>query len=269
MWSFLTKRARRQKLIEQPLSDAWRDILHRNVAVYARLSAAEQQRLAGTVQVLAAERSFAGLRGLAMTDEISVTIAGQAALLLLGEDGYFFDRVRTIFVEPQFVRTKVAHSLGAAMPFAEEAVLVEEGVLADGQAFSQGEIRLAWNEVVYGGRGASDGENVVLHEFAHHLDSLDGEIDGIPPLATDEQRRQWMRVFDRELATLRGELAAGSRTFLHAEAAENRAELLAYATECFFEQPRELEELHDELFACLLGFYKVDPRPWAGSNEAF
>lgn len=256
MWPFFSKDRRRRQLLEQPLCDEWREILSRNVAMYGRLSAALRERLEAAVIIIVAERPFVGLRRFAITDEVKVTIAGQAALLLLGEGGYFFDRVPTIYVQPRYHRTRMTYPLGGG------AELVEEGVLAEGQALEQGEIRLTWNEVLFGGRDPDDGENVVLHELAHHLDSLDGEFDGVPPLASPSERQAWVEVFGRELDALRADIAAGRTPFLHAEAALNRAELFAYSTECFFEQPRELAESHADLFACLLGFYKVDPREW-------
>lgn len=242
-------------LLAKPLSDEWREVIEQNVAAYSLLSANEQHRLVGAVKIMVAERTFVGLRGLEITNEVAVTIAAQAALLILGEDGYFFDRVAGIYVQPSFHRARTVRSLGCA-------VLVSDGVAAEGQASEQGTIRLAWDWVLHGGRDAADGENVVLHEFAHHLDALDGEIDGMPPLFGAAARKNWLRAFDRELAQLRSELAADREVFLHEEAAENRAELFAYSTELFFEQPLDLEELHPELFECLRGFYKIDPRQW-------
>jgi Mlc titration factor MtfA (ptsG expression regulator) len=249
------KSRRRAKLLAQPLSDESRDVLQANVAVCRLLSDVEQRRLEQAVKIIVGERLFVGLKGLAITAEIMVTVAGQAALLLLGEEGYYFDRVPTIYVQPTFHRTRAVHDLGGA-------VLVEEGVLAEGQALEQGEVRLAWDEVLFGGQDPTDGENVVLHEFAHHLDSLDGEIDGTPPLPTAAARRRWTNVLDREFTTLRRALARGDDHFLHDDAAQNQAELFAYATECFFEQPRQLAEFHPELFDCLHTFYKLDPRAW-------
>jgi MtfA peptidase len=140
-------------------------------------------------------------------------------------------------------------------------------VLVDGQVLDQGEIRLSWDEVLYGSRDPADGENVVLHEFAHHLDRLDGEVGGTPPLSSTEERRRWIEVFDRELSQLRQDQAAGRETFLHDEAAESRAELFAYSTELFFEQPLELADLHSDLFNCLCAFYKTDPRLWFAEAE--
>jgi Mlc titration factor MtfA (ptsG expression regulator) len=262
MFAFLFKNRRRQKLLKQQPPGQLRRIVERNLAVHSRLKAAEQLRLMQLVQVIVAERSFVGCNDLAITDEIKVTIAAQAALLLLGEEGYYFDRVPTIYVHPHYQTGRSARDLGGA-------TLVEEGIPIEGQALEQGEIRLAWDEVVYGGRDPADGENVVLHEFAHHLDGLDGGVDGIPPLATKDQRRHWLEVFNRELEELRRNLAVGHESFLHGAAAENRAELFAYSTECFFEQPHELAELHAELFDCLRGFYKLDPRSWFEADDQF
>jgi Mlc titration factor MtfA (ptsG expression regulator) len=250
-----SKRSRRKKLLDLPLSDDWRRIIESNIAVFSLLSAAERERLIAATKIVVAERPFVGSAGLAITDEVKLTIAAQAAVLLLGEDGYYFDRVPTIFVHPHHQTTKSHRDL-------KTAVLVEEGVLIEGQALEQGEIRLVWDDVLFGGRDATDGENVVLHEFAHHLDQLDGDVGGIPPLSSDREREHWVCVFDRELADLRREIRRGDAVFLHVEAAENRAELFAYSTECFFEQPRELAEYHPDLFDCLRTFYKTDPRVW-------
>src|SRR5205823_6414875 len=136
----------------------------------------EQERLLKAARIIMAERPYVGCGGMAITDEVKLTIAAQAALLLLGEDGYYFDRIPTIFVYPDYQTTKTYRDLSTA-------ALVEEDVAIEGQVLEQGEIRLSWDEVLYGGRDAADGENVVLHEFAHHLDRLDGEMGGTPPLA--------------------------------------------------------------------------------------
>src|SRR5262245_17698041 len=201
MFGFIKNR-RRQKLIEQPLPEEWRQIIERNVAAFSRLAPEEQQRLIEATKIIAGERRFVGSSGLAMSDEIRVTIAAQAALLLLGEEGYYFDRVPTIFVYPLHQTIDMHRDLSTA-------ALVEEDVAIEGQALEQGEIRLSWDDVLYGSRDPADGENVVLHEFAHHLDRLDGDIGGTPPLSGDAEHRQWSEVFDRELALHRRDLKAG------------------------------------------------------------
>lgn len=261
------KHRRRRKLLAAPFPEAWQAIIDRNVAVFPRLSVDEQQRLIAATRIIASERSFVGLGGLAITDEIKLTVAAQAALLLVGEAGYYFDRVPTIFVHPDWPTTKMKRPLQEGQFFSDPVVIVEEDVVIEGQMLAQDEIRLVWDEVLDGGRDPADGENVVLHEFAHHLDGLDGASDGLPPLPSATDERRWKQVLSAELSQLRRDLAARRRVFLHAEAAENWAELFAYSTECFFEQPHELNEWHPDLFAILLAFYKTDPRRWFNSGE--
>src|SRR5437870_3136166 len=138
-----SKRSRRKKLLQAPLADEWRRIIDTNVAVFSLLAADERERLITVVKIIVAERSFVGCGRLVITDEVKVTIAAQAALLLLGEDGYYFDRVPTIFVHPHYQTTKSHRDLTTA-------VLVEEGVPIEGQVLEQGEVRLAWSDVLYG-----------------------------------------------------------------------------------------------------------------------
>src|SRR4051812_25191952 len=115
MFSFLFKNRRRKQLLASPLSDTARQIIERNVAVYPLLSPAEQQRLTNAATIIAAERSFVGCGGLVISDEVKLTIAAQAALVLLGEAGYYFDRVPTIFVYPHWPTTKVKRVLQEAL----------------------------------------------------------------------------------------------------------------------------------------------------------
>jgi len=260
MFAFFRHR-RRQKLLAQPLPPAWREVLQRNVSIVQHLPADQRRRLEGIVQVLLAERRFEGCQGLAITDEIRVTIAGQAALMLLGEEGYYFDRVPSVLVYP--TRYAREHAVGNAGPVEVDAELL-------GESWHRGSIILSWPAVLSGGRDPADGRNLVLHEFAHHLDGLDGEMGGTPPLASTQAHDHWRAVFDREYARLCDEVAAGQETLLDPYGTTSQAELFAVATECFFERPAELAVRHPELFACLQGFYKLDPRQWfaAGTRAA-
>jgi Mlc titration factor MtfA (ptsG expression regulator)/Tfp pilus assembly protein PilF len=251
---------RRKRLLAQPLPEQWRACLTRNVAIYSRLSPGQQRKLVDAARIIAAERRFVGCKGLEITDEIKLTIAAQAALLLLGEDGYYFERVTSFLVYP-YKMILPAHGV---RPSSEEDDFDERVIL--GQAFQQGEIILSWPDVLHGGRVADDGENVVLHELAHHLDGLDGQMGGSPPGLSGDRLDHFHRVFETALAQIRRDLADGVDTALLPAASESTTELFAYATECFFERPHALQE-YGELFECLQEFYKVDPRNWFDGNS--
>lgn len=249
------KNRRRQQLLAAPPSASFLEIIHKNIAVFPLLAPAEQQKLLEIAKVIAAERSFYGVSNFEITEEVITTISAQAALLGLHGDGYYFDRVGTILVYNKRPKVKAVRSLG-------DAVLVEEGVPIDGQHLRQGEVRLAWNQVLAGSLDPQDGDNVILHEFAHHLDSLDGEMDGVPPLPRNVDRNHWLEVFETETDYLRTELRAGRETLLPDHASDSTIVLFAYATEAFFEIPHDLADYHPDLFDCLLSFYITDPRIW-------
>jgi MtfA peptidase len=256
--SFFQKRRRRQ-LLAQEMPAEWRAIIKRNVAVYSLLPEQQQRRLLDAARIMVAERRFEGCRGLVMADEVRVTIAAQAALLLLGEEGYYFDRVPSVLVYPSaYVRE---HSLGWQGPVDAEAELL-------GESWHHGSIILSWPAVLSGGRDPRDGQNLVLHEFAHHLDGLDGEMGGTPPLPTTAAHRHWRDVFEREYATLAGDVATGKDTLLDPYGTTSQAELFAVATECFFERPVEMQQRHSELFECLQNFYKLDPTEWFAGTRS-
>jgi MtfA peptidase len=254
MFDFFKNR-RRQQLLSAASPTHFTEFIHKNVAVYPFLAAAEQQRLLEVAKIIAGERPFYGVGDFEVTDEVIVTIAAQAALLVLHGDGYYFDRVGAILVHGKEPRVRMVHPLGGVE-------LVEEGVGISGQHLEQGEIRLAWDQVLAGGREPRDGFNVVLHEFAHHLDWLDGELDGVPPLTNRREHARWLKILDRETSQVRADLRAGRETLLSDHASDSPVELFAYATEAYFEQPTELCSQHPELFDCLLKFYLTDPRTW-------
>ncbi len=252
---------RRKRLLAEPLSPLWQEVLARNVAVYARLPAELQAKLVATARIIAAERRFEGCKGLVVTEEMKITIAAQAALLVLGNEGYYFDRVSTFLLYPY---TMVLPSQGPR-PGGEDDDLHEQAIL--GQAFQTGQIILSWPDVLRGGQIADDGENVVLHELAHHLDGLDGQMGGSPPGLPHDRQEHFHRVFEESLDQFRRDLDRGSNSVLHPPASDSTTELFAYSTEAFFERPRVLQRQLPELFECLREFYKLDPREWLGEKS--
>jgi MtfA peptidase len=248
------ERRRRRRLLAAPFPADWRAHLRLNVAVYEILTDTEQARLRDDLRVFIAEKSWEGCGGLTLTDEIRVAIAAQACLLLLGVEHDYFGRVQTVLVYPTAYRSPD----GEVGPDG----VVREGIGRLGEAWHRGPVVLAWDEVRAGGQNHRDGRNVVLHEFAHQLDFLDGLIDGTPPLRDAEQYREWQRVMTAEFDRLRADVEQGRATLLDAYGATNPAEFFAVATECFFEKPRQLQERHPEVYAVLRGYYCQDPAGW-------
>lgn len=253
--------SRRKKLLAEPFPVAWLEVLEQNVGHYALLPAELQQRLRDATRILVSERTFVGASGLVLTDEMKVTVAAQAALLLLGVNDYYFDRLGEIFLYPRRVKaalTSYQHRLHSGIGF------VDEDAINLGEAWHDRRVRLSWPDVLRGGRDPQDGMNLVLHEFAHHLDGLDGDMGGLPPQETRAKKDRWEAVIDQEYSRLLHDVERGHDTLLDPYGAENKAEFFAVATECFYEQPRELQQEHPDLYAILRDFYKVDPAEWGG-----
>ena len=253
MFGFLRNR-RRQKLLAEPFPDWWEAILRRNVGHYAHLSDSERSRLRDTLRVLIAEKSWEGCGGQHITDEIKITIAAVAALLLLGVEHDHFARVDSIIVYPDSFQTPTAEDDW------EDDHLSE--TVAEGQAVYRGPVILGWKHVLEESRDPDCGHNVVIHEFAHQLDYLDDTINGTPPLASKADEERWVRVMTAAFAAHRHALDRRRPTFFSAQAGDNETEFFADASEAFYCRPHDLHGEAPEVYDLLMGYYRVDPRRW-------
>ncbi len=244
------KQRRRRQLLAAPFPEEWPGYLRDNVALYAQLTEAEQATLRDLLRVFVAERYWEGCGGLTVTDEMKVTIAAQACLLVLNVVHDYFNRVPSILVYPSGYRSPAERHGPDGTAGGDPGRL--------GEAWYRGPVILAWDSALDGGKNISDGQNVVLHEFAHQLDFLDGYADGTPPLSSREANRKWHDVMTAEYERLVRESAQGRARVLDAYGATNPAEFFAVATEAFFEKPLPLRQRHPALYEVLLGFYRQD-----------
>ncbi len=249
---FWLRGKRRKRLMQEPFPDDWLKIIERNMLYYHCLSLEEQQKLLGLVRVFLAEKRFEGCGGLEITDEIQVTIAAQACILLLNLDADFYPKLRSILVYPNaYVAPTVSrHPEGT----------VSEGPQArQGESWSQGNVVLSWGDVLRGTMNLGDGRNVVIHEFAHQLDSETGVCNGAPLLPRPSMYNEWSRVLRKEYETLVNSVEQGRETVIDKYGATSPAEFFAVVTECFFEKPLELESSHRELYVQLKIYFGQDP----------
>ena len=237
----------------KPFPSIWVDIIRKNIPLCSRLSPADQQELHGHIQVFLAEKYFEGCAGLTITEEMRVTIAAQACILLLHRETDYYPKLVSILVYPN---TYLAHhrernSVGLVTEVIQQR---------QGESWSHGTVVLSWDDVRAGATGAQDGHNVVYHEFAHQLDIEDGQLaDGSVTLPRSSMYSAWTRILGREYRALKNDVAAGRKTVLDSYAATSPAEFFAVATECFFEVPLLLKTKHPELYAELKLYYKQDP----------
>lgn len=247
---------RRERLRRQPFPLAWRRILRRRVPALRRLPAKLQLQLKQHIQVFLAEKPFIGCAGLVVTDEMRVTIAAQACLLLLNRQRpQYFPELRQVLVYPGAFVVDRVHADGTG-------VLQDQRQVLSGESWSQGQVILSWEDALDGAAIPDDGRNVVIHEFAHQLDQETGHANGAPRLGGRPHYEQWSRVFDAAYQRLHAQLARGEASLFCEYAATNPAEFFAVASEVFFEQPQRMVAECPELYSELSGFYRVDPAGW-------
>lgn len=245
------KRAAVRKRVFPP---AWRKILKLNFPLYAQLPTEFQTRLEELIHLFLYEKSFEGCRGLEISDEIRVTIAAQACLLVLNNGQKLYPDLHTILVYPSTYTTNNRDSLFNFMEEEAEARL--------GESWSTGSVVLAWDSVLAGGIRGKDGHNVTFHEFAHQLDQSDGRTDGAPKLKDRSRYASWARVLNREYEELVCQSDRGAKSFFDQYGATEPAEFFAVVTETFFERPGKMKTKHPELYEELKTFYRLDPTEW-------
>ena len=259
LFSWLRAR-RRRKMLAEPFPLRWAAFLERNVGHYPLLAATEQARLREITQVLVAEKRWLGRGGLVVvSEEMTVTITAQAALLLLGAERDYFRRVRDVVVFPTEFRTPVAGDDW-------EDDFLSDTALA-GQAVDSRAVLLAWDEVQREGPDPAAGYNVVVHEFAHQLDFVDGVSLGTPALGDAALETRWKYVWAVAFADHRRAIREGGETFFTPHAADDEAEFFADATEAFYCRPHDLKALHAEMYGLLAAYYRVDPCAWFRDEE--
>lgn len=189
--------------------------------------------------------------GFRLTDEVRVAIGAQAALLLLGlDDGVDnYSQVTSVIVHATTIVRTGEHAWGDGLVAEGDDPLI-------GEAIHRGPVVLAWDAVAQQALSPQRGENVVLHEFAHRLDMLDGLSDGTPPLADGLALRRWADTCQASLQRLRSHAAP---SVLRAYAETNPAEFFAVATEVFFTRGAALREEDPALYGVLRDYYAQDP----------
>jgi Mlc titration factor MtfA (ptsG expression regulator) len=257
IFSWLRTR-RRRKLLAEPFPIRWERFLAENVGHFPLLSPAEQARLRDTTRILVAEKLWEGGRGLFVTEEMKVTIAAEAALLLLGDDHGYFADVPSVVVYPSAMRNPVLDE-------GWEDDEISDGEI-DGQASYRGPVLVSWDVVKEEARDPGCGTNLVVHEFAHQLDNLDGEINGTPDLepelATRWKYGMTVALRDHRRAIDDYEKRGGEEPFLSDQAAETEEEFFADASEAFYCAPHDLKAEYPQVFELFVAYYKIDPTRW-------
>jgi Mlc titration factor MtfA (ptsG expression regulator) len=255
MYPFLVK-WQREKLMAQPFPKHWMRIIDANLAIYNCLDFDQQKQLQCNILVFLKEKQFIGCVGLQITEEIRVTIAAIACLLLFGDRKTYFPNLRSILVYPSaYIVNEVVMN---------ESYVVEEKLVARlGESWTKDQLILSWEQVQDDMVNWQDGHNVVLHEFAHQLDQEDGRAEGVPILSRTLDYAAWAKIMSAEYLQLCDRLKHRKNTLIDSYGATNPAEFFAVTTETFFEKSQQLHQKHPDLYELLQRYYRLDPRQWS------
>lgn len=245
------RRWRRKRIISRSALDAllWRQTLAR-LKFLRGLSDSERARLRETTILFLHHKSIHGAGGLELDAGMQLLIAVQACILILNLDiDYYRGWVEIIVYPDEFV---------PALEYTDaDGVVHTEREPRAGEAWLRGPLILSWADV--GTSGDGDGVNVVIHEFAHKLDMLNGDANGYPPLHRGMGRESWSQAFSSGYADFCRRVDAHEELAIDPYAAESPAEFFAVMSEAFFEIPRAVVSLYPAVYDQLRQFYRQDP----------
>jgi Mlc titration factor MtfA (ptsG expression regulator) len=214
----------------------------------AKLTVDEQIELKILVEAFLTEKEFSTAGGLELTDEICVSIAAQGCLpiLKLGLSAYR-EWVGIIVYPDEFVVPRQIED--------ENGVVHEYDDVISGEAWEGGPLIISWHDVQLAGSGY----NVVIHEFAHKLDMLNGEADGMPALHSGLGEAEWIAVFSAAYDNFCQRVDAGEETIIDPYASDDPAEFFAVFSEAFFELPDAVDREYPAVYDLLKRYYRQDP----------
>jgi MtfA peptidase len=239
---WITDWRRRRVLQKHSMDNAlWR----RATAGLAFLPSSEKLR--ELVLLFLAEKQFAGAHGIQVTDEMRVAIAAQACLPILELGLDWYAGWTGIVVYPGDFRVRRSE-------VDEDGVVHEWDDELAGEAMPGGPVVISWDAAAY-----DPHINVVIHEFAHKLDMINGAADGMPPLHPGMDARAWQSAFDEAYEGFCDMVERAKDTWLDPYAAEHPAEFFAVVSEAFFEQAAETRRRYPAVYEQLRLFYRQDP----------
>ena len=214
----------------------------------AGLAVDAEKRLKSLTEQFLAEKEFSAAGGLTLSDEICVSIAVQGCLpvLELGLSAYRGWVGIVVYPDEFVVPRHVQDDSGVVHEY--------DDVLA-GEAWQGGPVIISWGDVQMAGTGY----NVVIHEFAHKLDMLNGDADGMPALHSGIDEALWAETFLAAYDDFCARVDRGEETEIDPYASDDPAEFFAVLSESFFERPDVVDRNYPAIYALLQRYYRQDP----------
>lgn len=251
-WRWSKRRLRKSMLAARLSNHEWA-VIADQVPMTRKLPPDLRDKLEGKVNLFLHQVDFVGCNGLEVTEEMELSIAAQACILIANTDTWY-EKLHTILIYPGAFKSRMTQRSGY--------VLTERETVRTGESWSRGPVVLSWQHTKEGAYDDQDGHNVVFHEFAHQIDDLSGQTNGIPILSKDQKFTEWADAFvaayDRHVHSVQ----TGHRTVIDPYGAEGPEEFFAVSVEVFFEQPAALKQSEPAVYEQLSKLFQLKPETW-------
>lgn len=247
------RQRRRSRLLATSLTAEQRMALDRLVPLVNRMPADLRAKLEGKINLFLDQITFHGRGGLEVSEAMRLSIAAQACVLIVNSD-VWYETLRTVLVYPSV--------FSARRPSHDGQVVQERHVHMAGESWTRGPVVLSWDDALEGALDPNDGYNVVIHEFAHQLDSLTGHTNGIPILRKGQDYEGWEEAILEAYEVHVARVQSGASTLIDPYGATNHEEFLAEAIVTFFEKPSALRREEPSLYAQFQELLALDPARW-------
>ncbi|MDN3646114.1 zinc-dependent peptidase [Pontixanthobacter aestiaquae] len=254
LYRYFARLRNRKALLAKPLSPEQRAVVERLVPLVRRLPQPLRIALEGKINLFLDQITFRGQNGLEVSDDMRLSIAAQACLLIVNSP-VWYDTLRNILIYPSAFLTHRGTPDGHFIHENNHATL--------GESWARGPVILSWDHALHGGLDAEDGHNVVIHEFAHQLDGLSGHTDGVPILRKGQAYAGWESAMLDAYHDHVERLERGEHTLIDPYGATNHEEFFAESIVTFFERPQALRREEPALYAQLAELLALNPAEWA------
>lgn len=243
----------RSAILDSVLTDRERRIIAQSAPLLNKLPAQHRAALEGKIALFLNQVEFIGQDGLEVTDDMALSIAAQACLLVVNTD-MWYTNLTTVLVYPGAFKSVQQDRTGY--------VTTEREIVRSGESWLRGPVILSWQHSEYGAKNTTDGHNVVLHEFAHQIDDLSGDTNGVPVLADGQRFEDWRRAIVDAFQRHVSDTERGRNTVMDAYGATAPEEFFAVAVETFFERPDALRSDMPDVYDQLATLFKLTPHRW-------
>ena len=248
------RRLKRAQLLATPLSSQQRAVVAELVPIVRRLPPSLRPKLEGKMNLFLDQITFFGNDGLEVSEDMKLSIAAQACLLVVNSPAWY-ETLKTVLIYPSAFRThRNTH---------DGYVVHQDNHMTLGESWARGPVVLSWAHALEGGLNDENGHNVVIHEFAHQLDSLTGHTNGIPILRKGQAYAGWEKAMLEAFNEHVERVEAARETLIDPYGATGHEEFFAEAIVTFFEKPQTLRREEPALYAQLSELLTLDPARWA------